>query len=168
MGEAGAGRHGSPTAASPNGWAGQGLGALVCFRGGHCPPLCSRSEPRDPARAVGRHPRGRAAHNCGHTPAVLAGWTGHEAAGFCGAWHASGCVLGTRVGSYLQYWERAAWGQGEVRIAVLLSLQLLFDFLAFKNDISFWKKKKSMIGMSTKAGGCSWASGRCRGPSGGW
>lgn len=32
------------------------------------------------------------------------------------------------------------------------SLQLLFDFLAFKNDISFWKKKKSMIGMSTKAG----------------
>ncbi|KAB0347665.1 hypothetical protein FD754_012522 [Muntiacus muntjak] len=29
--------------------------------------------------------------------------------------------------------------------------QLLFDFLAFKNDISFWKKKKSMIGMSTKA-----------------
>lgn len=31
-------------------------------------------------------------------------------------------------------------------------LQLLFDFLAFKNDISFWKKKRSMIGMSTKAG----------------
>nr|XP_021487079.1 cleft lip and palate transmembrane protein 1-like protein isoform X3 [Meriones unguiculatus] len=30
-------------------------------------------------------------------------------------------------------------------------LMLLFDFLAFKNDISFWKKKKSMIGMSTKA-----------------
>ncbi|KFW77512.1 Cleft lip and palate transmembrane protein 1-like, partial [Manacus vitellinus] len=30
-------------------------------------------------------------------------------------------------------------------------LQLLFDFLAFKNDISFWKKKRSMIGMSTKA-----------------
>lgn len=33
-----------------------------------------------------------------------------------------------------------------------LSFQLLFDFLAFKNDISFWKKKQSMIGMSTKAG----------------
>lgn len=33
-----------------------------------------------------------------------------------------------------------------------LPVQLLFDFLAFKNDISFWKKKKSMIGMSTKAG----------------
>lgn len=33
--------------------------------------------------------------------------------------------------------------------------QLLFDFLAFKNDISFWKKKKSMIGMSTKAGSSS-------------
>lgn len=37
-------------------------------------------------------------------------------------------------------------------IAVPSSFQLLFDFLAFKNDISFWKKKKSMIGMSTKAG----------------
>lgn len=37
-------------------------------------------------------------------------------------------------------------------VAVLPPLQLLFDFLAFKNDISFWKKKKSMIGMSTKAG----------------
>lgn len=31
-------------------------------------------------------------------------------------------------------------------------LQLLFDFLAFKNDISFWKQKKSMVGMSSKAG----------------
>nr|XP_012330644.2 cleft lip and palate transmembrane protein 1-like protein [Aotus nancymaae] len=31
------------------------------------------------------------------------------------------------------------------------AFHLLFDFLAFKNDISFWKKKKSMIGMSTKA-----------------
>uniref|UniRef100_A0A2R8MXS6 Lipid scramblase CLPTM1L n=1 Tax=Callithrix jacchus TaxID=9483 RepID=A0A2R8MXS6_CALJA len=31
------------------------------------------------------------------------------------------------------------------------ALHLLFDFLDFKNDISFWKKKKSMIGMSTKA-----------------
>lgn len=30
--------------------------------------------------------------------------------------------------------------------------QLLFDFLAFKNDISFWKQKKSMVGMSSKAG----------------
>lgn len=42
-----------------------------------------------------------------------------------------------------------------MQIAVLFPLQLLFDFLAFKNDISFWKKKKSMIGMSTKAGRCS-------------
>ena len=45
--------------------------------------------------------------------------------------------------------------QLEGLIAVLFSLQLLFDFLAFKNDISFWKKKKSMIGMSTKAGRCA-------------
>ncbi|XP_063041660.1 lipid scramblase CLPTM1L [Engraulis encrasicolus] len=31
------------------------------------------------------------------------------------------------------------------------TFHLLFDFLAFKNDISFWKKKKSMVGMSSKA-----------------
>ncbi|XP_034016932.1 cleft lip and palate transmembrane protein 1-like protein isoform X2 [Thalassophryne amazonica] len=31
------------------------------------------------------------------------------------------------------------------------AFHLLFDFLAFKNDISFWKQKKSMVGMSTKA-----------------
>lgn len=44
-------------------------------------------------------------------------------------------------------------GSGAQAHAPALSpLQLLFDFLAFKNDISFWKKKKSMIGMSTKAG----------------
>lgn len=35
---------------------------------------------------------------------------------------------------------------------VLFFSQLLFDFLAFKNDISFWKQKKSMVGMSSKAG----------------
>uniref|UniRef100_A0A665TWH0 Lipid scramblase CLPTM1L n=1 Tax=Echeneis naucrates TaxID=173247 RepID=A0A665TWH0_ECHNA len=32
------------------------------------------------------------------------------------------------------------------------AFHLLFDFLAFKNDISFWKQKKSMVGMSSKAG----------------
>uniref|UniRef100_A0A6Q2YD38 Lipid scramblase CLPTM1L n=1 Tax=Esox lucius TaxID=8010 RepID=A0A6Q2YD38_ESOLU len=31
------------------------------------------------------------------------------------------------------------------------AFHLLFDFLAFKNDISFWKQKKSMMGMSSKA-----------------
>ncbi|XP_012688324.2 cleft lip and palate transmembrane protein 1-like protein [Clupea harengus] len=31
------------------------------------------------------------------------------------------------------------------------TFHLLFDFLAFKNDISFWKHKKSMVGMSSKA-----------------
>ena len=30
-------------------------------------------------------------------------------------------------------------------------LQLLFDFLAFKNDISFWKEHKTMVGLSTRA-----------------
>lgn len=31
------------------------------------------------------------------------------------------------------------------------AFHLLFDFLAFKNDISFWKQKTSMVGMSSKA-----------------
>lgn len=30
------------------------------------------------------------------------------------------------------------------------TLHLLFDALAFKNDISFWKGRKSMVGLSTK------------------
>uniref|UniRef100_A0A6M2DY50 Lipid scramblase CLPTM1L n=1 Tax=Xenopsylla cheopis TaxID=163159 RepID=A0A6M2DY50_XENCH len=30
------------------------------------------------------------------------------------------------------------------------SLHLLFDFLAFKNDVSFWRKKKDMIGLSSR------------------
>lgn len=29
---------------------------------------------------------------------------------------------------------------------------MLFDVLAFKNDVSFWKGKKSMAGMSTRTG----------------
>lgn len=31
-------------------------------------------------------------------------------------------------------------------------LQLLFDFLAFKNDISYWRNRDSMVGLSTKTG----------------
>ncbi|KAJ8303378.1 hypothetical protein KUTeg_019774 [Tegillarca granosa] len=31
------------------------------------------------------------------------------------------------------------------------ALHLLFDFLAFKNDISYWKKRKTMVGLSTRA-----------------
>ncbi|KAJ8354231.1 hypothetical protein SKAU_G00217980 [Synaphobranchus kaupii] len=34
---------------------------------------------------------------------------------------------------------------------LVAAFHLLFDFLAFKNDISFWKKKKTMVGMSSKA-----------------
>lgn len=34
---------------------------------------------------------------------------------------------------------------------LVAAFHLLFDFLAFKNDISFWKQKKSMVGMSSKA-----------------
>ncbi|XP_014034084.1 cleft lip and palate transmembrane protein 1-like protein [Salmo salar] len=33
----------------------------------------------------------------------------------------------------------------------IAAFHLLFDFLAFKHDISFWKQKKSMVGMSSKA-----------------
>lgn len=28
--------------------------------------------------------------------------------------------------------------------------QLLFDFLSFKNDISFWRKKKTYVGLSLR------------------
>ncbi|XP_064202130.1 lipid scramblase CLPTM1L-like [Anguilla rostrata] len=34
---------------------------------------------------------------------------------------------------------------------LVAAFHLLFDLLAFKNDISFWKKKKTMVGMSSKA-----------------
>merc|ERR1719402_1374377 len=30
------------------------------------------------------------------------------------------------------------------------AVHLLFDFLAFKNDISFWRGKSDMVGLSTK------------------
>ena len=32
------------------------------------------------------------------------------------------------------------------------NFQLLFDFLAFKNDISYWRQRKTMVGLSTRAG----------------
>lgn len=32
------------------------------------------------------------------------------------------------------------------------ALQLLFDFLAFKNDISYWRNRNSMVGLSTRTG----------------
>ena len=34
----------------------------------------------------------------------------------------------------------------------LYLFQILFDFLAFKNDISYWKKRDTMVGLSTRAG----------------
>lgn len=36
---------------------------------------------------------------------------------------------------------------------------MLFDILAFKNDVSFWKNKETMAGMSTRTGilFCVWA-----------
>lgn len=37
------------------------------------------------------------------------------------------------------------------RLLVLhLDLQLLFDFLAFKNDVSFWRRKRSLAGLSAR------------------
>lgn len=33
---------------------------------------------------------------------------------------------------------------------VTFDFQLLFDFLAFKNDVLFWRKKKNMIGLSSR------------------
>ena len=35
--------------------------------------------------------------------------------------------------------------------AIVTLLHTVFDFLAFKNDISFWKNKKSMEGVSTRS-----------------
>uniref|UniRef100_A0A6Q2ZAU1 Lipid scramblase CLPTM1L n=1 Tax=Esox lucius TaxID=8010 RepID=A0A6Q2ZAU1_ESOLU len=35
--------------------------------------------------------------------------------------------------------------------ALVTMFHFTFEFLAFKNDISFWRKKKSMVGMSGKA-----------------
>ena len=39
-------------------------------------------------------------------------------------------------------------------LSLFLSLisftQLLFDFLAFKNDISFWRQRKTMVGLSSR------------------
>jgi len=36
---------------------------------------------------------------------------------------------------------------------IIAAVHILFDFLAFKNDISYWKKRKTMVGLSTRAGG---------------
>jgi len=35
---------------------------------------------------------------------------------------------------------------------VFVVVQLLFDFLAFKNDISYWRNRNSMVGLSTRTG----------------
>uniref|UniRef100_A0A3Q3NGD6 Lipid scramblase CLPTM1L n=1 Tax=Mastacembelus armatus TaxID=205130 RepID=A0A3Q3NGD6_9TELE len=39
-----------------------------------------------------------------------------------------------------------------VLTAVITAIQLICEFLALKNDISFWRKKKNMAGMSRKSG----------------
>lgn len=33
---------------------------------------------------------------------------------------------------------------------LFLFFQLLFDFLAFKNDVSFWRRKRSLAGLSAR------------------
>ena len=43
-------------------------------------------------------------------------------------------------------------GRDVVKLNLFLVLQLLFDFLAFRNDISFWKDRKDMVGVSLKTG----------------
>ena len=37
-----------------------------------------------------------------------------------------------------------------VPVHVSMYMQLLFDFLAFKNEISFWRRRKTMAGLSTR------------------
>lgn len=47
---------------------------------------------------------------------------------------------------------------GNIRCGCLLGvlfvmnihLQLLFDFLAFKNDVSFWRRKRNFVGLSSR------------------
>lgn len=34
---------------------------------------------------------------------------------------------------------------------IVAALHLLFDFLAFKNDVSFWRRRKNMVGLSTRS-----------------
>ena len=45
-------------------------------------------------------------------------------------------------------WSRTCWKK--IPIYSKFCFQLLFDFLAFKNDISFWKSRDSMVGLSTR------------------
>ena len=33
---------------------------------------------------------------------------------------------------------------------VVATIHILFDFLAFKNDVNFWRKRKTMVGISTR------------------
>ena len=35
-------------------------------------------------------------------------------------------------------------------LSLISFTQLLFDFLAFKNDISFWRQRKTMVGLSSR------------------
>ena len=35
---------------------------------------------------------------------------------------------------------------------VFFTSQVLFDFLAFKNDVNFWRKRKTIIGVSKRTG----------------
>lgn len=96
------------------------------------------------------------AHDGGQMPRGPGMLGGARGRGFprCGVWHPPGCVLAIRVPCtpVLSLGRDEPSERRELDVAVLFSFQLLFDFLAFKNDISFWKKKRSMIGMSTKAG----------------
>ena len=57
--------------------------------------------------------------------------------------------------------ETSPWLLGLTFVVSLL--HMLFDFLAFKNDIQFWRKKKSMAGMSvrTLAVNCFFQTVRC-------
>ncbi len=46
----------------------------------------------------------------------------------------------------------ALWVEIKVYYGITFLSQILFDFLAFKNDISFWKGKRSMEGLSIRVG----------------
>lgn len=78
-------------------------------------------------------------------------------------WRASSrtptCTCSVARSLWAQFmWVHVSWdaalepiGAGSFQQIFFYSLQLLFDFLSFKNDIAFWRQKKSYAGLSMRA-----------------
>lgn len=66
---------------------------------------------------------------------------------FISVFHVSTVVMGGEGGG-------GKYKSCDDHMTLYSSLQLLFDFLAFKNDISFWRHRKTMVGLSTRTSKC--------------